>query len=143
MLNDWFLSSSLAALPEFIFFDIYQWMKFIFCLLISFSTKLIAYLILFGFWTYKIIIAIVLDPDKIFDSRKPSRRCLNRYQNRGYTPLQAYSKRYLILSCYQLHEYVDNGFCRFFSWLRRFLITKEHLVIGFLFKTQIFLPDSS
>ena len=135
-MNDWFLSSNLATIPELLFFDIYQWLRFFACLLISFLAKLMAYFALLGLWFYKVSIAIIIDPDKVFNSSKPSRRRFNRYQNRGYTPLQAYSRKYIILSCYQLHEYIDNGFCRFFFWLRTFLIQKEHLVIGLLFRTQ-------
>ena len=34
--------------------------------------------------------------EKIFNKKKPSARAFNRYQQRGYTPVQAYSKKFLI-----------------------------------------------
>ena len=135
-LNEWFLSSKFSSIPEIIFYDIFQWLRFFLFLLICFLAKITAYAALNGLWFYKIFVVILLDPDKIFDSRKPSPRALNRYKDKGYTPIQAYSRRYLILSCYQLHEYIDNGFCRLFHWLRSFLEHHERSITRHLFLVQ-------
>ena len=134
--NQWFLSSKFALFPEIIFHGIFQWFRFFLFLLICFLAKICAYAVLNGIWFYKIFVVIILDPDKIFESRKLSPCALNRYKSKGYTPMHAYSRKFLVLSCYQLHEYIDNGYCRIFFWLRSFLEPQERLIIRYLFLIQ-------
>ena len=56
--------------------------------------------------------------------------------DKGYTPIHAYSRRYLILSCFQLHEYVDNGYSFFLDWFRNKFLFQERKVILFFFNFQ-------
>ena len=120
-------------------------MCFITCFLICFMVKILAYLNLSSIWFYKIFLVVLFNPDKIFSKRSTSLRDLNRYWNQGYTPVQAYSIKYIILSCYQLHEIIDNGYCRFFNWMKTKFLRQERLIVIYLFRTQEYvfptLPD--
>ena len=115
-MNDWFLSSRFAEFPELLFLDIFQWLQFVSCLLICFVLKVIFYIILGSIWSYKVFLGIFIDPDKIFNSKQCSKRAYNWYLNKGYKPVQAYSRKYIMLSCFQLHEYIDNGYSLFLHW---------------------------
>ena len=121
MLDDWFLSLKFASIPELIFYKTFQWTWFIPLLSFCFVENLTAYMTLIGLWTYKIFIVIIIDPDNFFHKRSSSAWAFNRYQQHGYTPAQAYSRKYMILSYYQLHEYINNGYCDFFNWFGHYL----------------------
>ena len=113
-----FLTSPMASIPELFFLDLLQWTWFHLCLLICLTSKFLAYFILAALWTFKVFLCIFIEPDKIFSWSKPSVRAYNRYVDNGYQPISAYSRKYIILSCFQLHEYVDNGFSSFFHWMQ-------------------------
>lgn len=143
MMNEWYLYSSLASVPNMIFLDIYQWIRFVICFCLCLSSKWLAYLCLTSLWIYKFFLSIIKDPDKIYKNKyKSSYRKINRYCKRGYSPIRAYSKKFVILSCYQLHEYIDNGYCELHRWLQEKHANIEKNIVRYLFEIQsYFFPQ--
>ena len=134
--NEWFLASRFSTFPEIIFFNLCNWMRFFFSISLCLAAKLLAYSTLSGIWAYRIFLAVVIDPDKIYGLQNCSYQELNRYKILRYTPAQAYSKKIAILSCYQLHKYIKNCFSSPFYWLSAQMVRHKQIVSNYLFQFQ-------
>ena len=73
---------------------------------------------------------------QFFCSTRCSPRAYNCYLDKGYKPIQVYSCKYFILSCFQLHEYVDNGYYFFLSWIQNKFLLRERKIVQFFFNFQ-------
>ena len=119
-----------------ILLNVFQWTKFFCNILLCFASKVILHFLLGSLWTYTLFLWILIDPDKICCSSYYAHHSRSHYLDKGYGFTQAYSCRYIILSCFQLHQYVDNGCSIFLNWFRSQCLLQEQQLIHFFFHFQ-------
>ena len=83
-------------------------------------------------WIYEVFCTILQEPD-----RKQSRRKLDRYKRfTNLRQIKAFSRKYYILSTFQVHKHLDNSNSLFLHSLARSYQPFEDCVAKFLFRTQ-------
>ena len=110
-----FLASSYAQIPELIFLNILQWMKFIVSLFVCGTSTYLVFGILHLLWFHEFFLEILRDPDH--EIQKSSRRLKRHVCFTGCTPIQAYSANYFIFSCYRLQASLESSYSTFLDAL--------------------------
>ena len=129
-----FLATSYAQIPELIFLDIFQWMKFIVSFCICATYTYLIFGILHVLWFYEFFLEILCNPDR--GIWKSSRKLQRHVRFTGRFPIQAYSVKYFIFSCYQLQASIDNGYSTFLDALSHTFSKHQTFFLEKLFSLQ-------
>ena len=135
-LTFWYRSSSIALISEAFFVDFFDWVHFIFSLVICSASTISVRCLLPVVWMYTAFLGITLDPDKVFRKIVPETRSCRRQFRKRCQPISAFCRRYVLLSYYQLHEFVDNGHSHFLLWFASQYNRFHFAIMSHLFRFQ-------